>query len=417
MIRQLANWFADKLRIENPSEIDIPRLATEEVFKLHPEQLQRFLEESWAYGKAGRPVFDLPPALLYGMVPGLESGVRDLLPGISDTFFGPWRIDRTSETDPGTGGRWDHLIYAYLIENTRLIDIFRRVVTEYLQGERLEVPSPLTHLWLRSTEALFFRDLPSGSIAAITSRVRPDPEATRRNAYYRMFGADLNHGADGASSYPYHRPTAANTGFIEVFEDFLREVWLASENYNNTSGINTKDDAAIATSARDMQDMLITRRRFGNLAREEFVIVSLLSWFHLTLETDNCVVTDLKANAGSPEERLRKIGERVGLTPHAKSESFFQLAPRMSALLSKIELGDYNTSSAVSVLYADPQTGPPNQVRRDMLDIINQWSTATGRDMKARRTTVTPRTNVPAARPKASPQRARVEAGNGSRTG
>jgi hypothetical protein len=33
-----------------------------------------------------------------------------------------------------------------------------------------------------------------------------------------------------------------------------------------------------------------------------------------------------------------------------------------------------------------------------MLDIINQWSIATGRDMKARRTTVTPRApSMPAA--------------------
>lgn len=419
MIRQLANWFADKRRIAAPATPDIPRLATEDVWMLHPEQVLRFLEEAWAYGNVDRPAFALPPALLYGQVPGLESGVRDLVPGVSDTFFDPPVLPRDFRVDPGTGGRWDHLIYAYLIENTRLLEIFRRVVNEYLHGERLEVPSAVTQLWLRSTEALYFRDLPSGSIAAITSRIRPDPEATRRNAYYRMFGVDLNHGAEGGGAYPYLRPTASNTGFIAVFEDFLREVWLASENYTNTSGINTKDDAAIATYARDMQDMLTTRRRFGNLAREEFAIVSMLSWFHLTLETDNSVVTDLKASAGSPEERLRKIGERVGLAPHARSESFFQLAPRMSVLLSKLEHGDYNSSAAVSVLYADPTAGPPNQVRRDMLDIINQWSAATGRDMKARRTTVTPRTSVPPVRvpPQAPRTPAAAVSGNGSRPG
>jgi hypothetical protein len=141
-----------------------------------------------------------------------------------------------------------------------------------------------------------------------------------------------------------------------------------------------------------MQDMLTTRRRFGNLAREEFVIVSMLSWFDLTLESNNSVVVDLKATAASPEERLRKIGERVGLAPHAQSESFFRLAPRMSPLFRHIEEGRYNSITAVSALYADPTSGPPNQLRRDMLDIINQWSIATGRDMKAKRTTPTPRT-------------------------
>ena len=54
-----------------------------------------------------------------------------------------------------------------------------------------------------------------------------------------------------------------------------------SENGLNTSGTNPKDDAAIARYARDMQDMVTTRRRNGNLSREEFFIVTMLSWFHL----------------------------------------------------------------------------------------------------------------------------------------
>ena len=104
-----------------------------------------------------------------------------------------------------------------------------------------------------------------------------------------------------------------------------------------------------------------------------------------------------------PEERLRKVGERVGLPPHVHSESFFILAPRMSTLFSRLERGDYSTPAAVKVLYANPP-GPPNMIRQDMLDIINQWSIATGRDMKARRTTITPRT-------------ATVAVGAGSRNG
>ncbi|MFE3289397.1 hypothetical protein [Rhodococcus sp. NPDC059234] len=413
MIRQLARWFSETKKVTTP---DLDRVATEEVWGLHPVQLLRFFEEAWAYSGGGadnRPDTPLPPSLLYGQVSGLESGIREELDGITDTIFAPPKPQpRSSQTpDGGKGGAWDHLIYAYLIENTRLLDIFTRVVSEYLHGERLEVPSPLTHRWLRTTEDLFLRDLPSGSIAAITSRVRPDSEAIRRNAYYRMFGVDLNHGAQGGAAYPYQRPVASNTGFIAVFEDFLREVWLASENFTNTSGVNTKDDAAIANYCRDMQDMLITRRRGGNLAREEFVIVTMLSWFHLALETDNSLTSDLKANAGSPEERLRKIGERVGLAPHTQSEAFFRLAPIASPLLISIEQGKFNTASAVGTLY-NTNAGT---IRDDMLEIINQWSAATGRDMKARRTTVTPRTNTPAVRTPAPAPITPVAAGNGSR--
>ena len=41
---------------------------------------------------------------------------------------------------PGGILRWDHLIYAYMIENTRIYEIFRRVVHEYRHGEKLGTP-------------------------------------------------------------------------------------------------------------------------------------------------------------------------------------------------------------------------------------------------------------------------------------
>src|SRR5919106_1805268 len=79
--------------------------------------------------------------------------------------------------------RWDHLIYAYMIENTRIYEIFRRVVKEFLFGEKLGTPSAATQLWLRNTEELFYRDPPPLSITNISSHIRPDLRATRRNAY------------------------------------------------------------------------------------------------------------------------------------------------------------------------------------------------------------------------------------------
>jgi hypothetical protein len=404
MIRVLAKWLADKLDMDAAAAVppqpplvgeERTRGATELVWTLHPVQCLRFLEEAWAYRlePLDRPDLALPPGLLYGVSPGLEAGVAELLSGVGSSMYDPLVLPRpTPPVDTGRGATWDHLIYAYFVENTRIIDIFRRVMVEFLHGERLEVPSLGTRRWLRVTEDLFFRDLASGSIGAITSSVRPDPAAVRRNAYLRLFGMDLNHGKEEGQAYPYVRPTAINSGFVPMFEDFLREVWIAEENYLNKSGANPKDDAAIANYARDMKDMLRTRRQQGNLAREEFWIVTLAAWFHLTVESNNSVVTDLKSTADSPEERLRKIGERVNLPPHIHSESFFTLAQTMSTLLRRLEAGDYSNPSAVSVLYTEnTPPAPPNPIRKDMLDIINQWSTATGRDMKARRTTVTAR--------------------------
>ena len=73
-------------------------------------------------------------------------------------------------------------------------------------------------------------------ITAITGYVRPDIHATRRNAYQRMFGMDLNHGTDDNKPYPYVKAEAANSEFVSTFEEFLREVWIGMENVNNTSG-------------------------------------------------------------------------------------------------------------------------------------------------------------------------------------
>ena len=51
-----------------------------------------------------------------------------------------------------------------------------------------------------------------------------------------------------------------------------------------------------------------------------------MDWFHLTLSFNTPIVLDLKAEATSAAERLQKIGERVGLPAHSRSDSYFRLA-------------------------------------------------------------------------------------------
>jgi hypothetical protein len=277
---------------------------------------------------------------------------------------------------------WDHLIYAYMIENTRIYEIFRRVIHEFLHGEKLGVPgSAESQRWLRTTEELFYRDPPPFFITAITGYMRPDIQATRRNAYQRMFGMDLNHGTDDNKPYPYVKAEAANKEFVATFEEFLREVWVGMENFNNSSGANPKDDAKIADLAEKLYNMLRTRRQTGNLSREEFVFVSMLSWFHLTVDNSLPIIDDLRAQATSPEERLFKIAQRVGLPAHGLSKSYFDIADSISQILIQIETGTFNTPAAVPALYT-PAVGGPEEAMRT---IIRHWSIITGREMKARK--------------------------------
>jgi hypothetical protein len=283
-------------------------------------------------------------------------------------------------------GLFDHLIYAYMIENTRIYEIFRRVVHEFLHGEKLGVPgSADSQRWLRTTEELFYRDPPPFFITAVTSYVRADIHATRRNAYQRMFGMDLNHGTDDNKPYPYVKAEAANSEFVNTLEEFLREVWIGIENVNNISGARPTDDAKIADLAEKLHDMLITRRQTGNLSREEFVFVSMLSWFHLTVDSNLPIIQDLRAQATSPEERLFKIAQRVGLPAHGLSKNYFDIADSISRILIEIETGLFNDPGAAPALYTPaPGGGGPDEAMRT---IIRHWSIITGREMKARRVT------------------------------
>jgi hypothetical protein len=277
---------------------------------------------------------------------------------------------------------WDHLIYAYMIENTRIYEIFHRVVHELLHGEKLGTPSSETQLWLRNTEELFYSDPPPFSITNISSHIRPDLRATRRNAYHRMFKMELIHGADDNTPYTYTRADAANNEFVTTLEELLRESWIGHINRNTTSGANPTDDTKIAELARNLHDMLMARRQGGNLSREEFFFVSMMSWFHLTVDSNLPVITDLRATGSSAEQRLFKIAQIVGLPAHGLSRSYFHIAEPLAFILRSIETGAYNSPGAASAFY-DPTGG--NTLSGDMNTVITHWSLITGRDMKAGR--------------------------------
>jgi hypothetical protein len=391
MYRQLARWFQEQARDENQPPAAQIQTALK-VFEKHPLQLARFLDEAWF----ARADADLRPSLALPdqdrLLPQLSSFLDRELPSVCSDIY---------PLSQAPNATFHHLIYAYLIENTRIYEIFRRVLHEYLHGERLEVASVAGQHFLRATEDLFYKDTPPFVINSLTSWIRPDIGATRRNAYWRMFAMDLNHGPNQGGAYPYEKAQAANLDFVSTFEALLREVWRGIENFNNSSGPNTTDDTAIANLAQQLFDMLRVRRQNGTLAREEFFFVTTMSWFHLAVEFNSPIVVDLKAEATSPEERLRKIGERVGIPAHAKSESYFLMAEPLSRILIGMERGQFSTPSGAQTLYFAP-TGTPNPIRDDMQTIITHWSIATGRDMKA------PARGGPAAAPAVSNGQARA---------
>jgi hypothetical protein len=270
--------------------------------------------------------------------------------------------------------QWRHLVYAALLEQTRMFDIFQRVLFEIIHGERLPGLSQATHRWAHVTEQVFFSHPWSYSVRAVTSTLRPDAGAVRRNAYWRMFAWDLHHGTADGRAYPYVKAEASNRTFSMLFEALLVEVWRGHINRLNFLNANDTDDNAIRTLVRRLQEMLTSRRLSGALSREEYEAVAFAAWLHLVVQYDSPIVVDLNAQSSGGDERLKRIGERVGIAAHARTDSYFQLAAPTSTILRHIENGAVQAAGPAG-LYA-------GAYMNDMLTIITHWSIATGRNVK-----------------------------------
>jgi hypothetical protein len=390
MFRTLARLVSDPTTL-NPAVTP----SADAVLALHPLQLSRWLEEVWGKGgvqawpvvtgaKLATPLgatgvdnrLQVAPELL---ADGLRSG---LAPGTAPA-------DPSFRPAPAIGMDlaplpWDHLIYAYLVESTGIVEVLTEVVRRYVTGETIDPPSMDTLVWARTTEELFLRDSPQFHVTGVTSSVRPDAAVNRRNAYWRMFGADLPHALDARDPQVWKRGAGAgvNSRFLEIWNELLRQVWMGIENDKNAVGANPTDPSYVAYLCQTLGEMLRLRRRGGMLAREEFSFVAMMSWFHLTVESDTAPVRDLRATAGggglgNPADRLMLIASRVGLNPPREARELFELADLLSPTLWFIELGHFDASANASLLFKSfgVQNAP---IPALMTRIVDLWQSATG---------------------------------------
>lgn len=328
-----------------------------------PSQLSEYLEETW-FRRQANEIFGEPPT-------PAPSPLEKARP------TGQW-IDTSPLVPPLGTAVWPHLIYAYMMENTRIVPIFRKLLKEWLSGGRLPQPSAETQRWIRATEALFFSTQWPFSVYSTTSSLRSDSEAMRRNAYFRLFGLNLNHGTDEGGQYKYELPASANTRFAPVLESLLTEVWQAfTYNRRPAVGQDRTDDVAMADKLRSLAGMLQAQRPHGTLSREEFAAVALLSWLQLTINSNNAVVNNLNAQAPTAAERLAKIGEMVGIPAHSRSDAYVQIARPLAAVVRAIE-----NNAIVGVLGAQSLYLAAGFFQQVMQVIVNHWCTISGRDIK-----------------------------------
>jgi hypothetical protein len=110
--------------------------------------------------------------------------------------------------------------------------------------------------------------------------------------------------------------------------------------------------------------------------------VTTLNWFHVTVETDTPIVRSLRAEteSGSPADRLRRIGERVGMTPSPASRELFELADQVAVLLRLIDRRVFDASDNARLLFDTSVIGNP--LPAAMTEIIDRWQSATGDALK-----------------------------------
>jgi len=394
------------LQLVTPSSGATPSAVkknVESLFQYHPLQIAAIVETTWRnrynssscqfvpWPKAitdpllAANQFDVgykfnPPNVPVPILPASTIKPPAEQPGIKQVGANPNNFNPTN---------WDHLIYAYLVENTRIFDIFSKLLETYMFTERLEIPSVASQNFWRNVEYLIYGDGAPAMVWTTTSRLRRDEISNRLSVYYRMFGLDLSHAAELGAAHPFEKAENSNREFIGTFEAFGREVWRGISNARNTSGENDTDNQAIATAARRLYDMLTTRRLYGNLSREEFRAVSLMSFLHLAVMYDSPPVVDLKATGSSPEQRLIKLADRVGMKPHSQTKPLFDLSQPFSVLLQAIESGIFNLTGGAGNLYA---TGSVFEPIAEV--VIDQYSLATGRDLKAQPASLVERAGV-----------------------
>lgn len=294
-----------------------------------------------------------------------------------------------------------HLLYSYLLENTRILQIFERVIEKYMHDEQLGIAQqPEVFQWITNSERLFFKDESTRS-HNIRSLIRPSYDSNRRNAYFRMFGMDLAFGdinSVSGGNLQYHKASTANQQFIPLFERYLSEIWQGYINARNISGQNTSDVNNVVELAIQLQELLAARRggRPGgvpnvystrNLSYEEFSSVMLLSWFTFIISDNTPVVQFLNCQSSTIGERLIKIGTKVGVSAHTKCQALFEMAGAASNILTLLEAGGYlDTNGNVQTMLSSLNPGTPISVDSDymnaFLTVINNWEKSTGHRIK-----------------------------------
>ena len=217
--------------------------------------------------------------------------------------------------------------YSYVLENTRAVQILRRVVREYRSGEGLGIPGRDAAVAGCHRGAAVRRGQP---VVAVAVDQRRPPESRSRTPQRLLApvrpGPGVRHRRQPAAASTTRRapPTPASSGCSKNCCTSCGRRCRTSQHRRRATRPTT---TASSASPRSCSTCCARGGRTGLLAREELAAATVLGLGRADAQHQHARRPGPEgATPPSAANRLQLIGERVGLPAHSKSAALFSMA-------------------------------------------------------------------------------------------
>jgi len=254
-----------------------------------------------------------------------------------------------------------HLIFSYFVEGTGIAEVFRRVLSSYLISDGLLKLN-------RHDDAQLIEKLKE-TINLVypkpISKITPDLEELRRNAYWRMFGYTIRNN----NLFPKVR--SYNSEFNKTFEAIMYEIFqimLDKGIYIEKLG----NPNALANLLIHLHQML-NNRKYNEI--EDISVYWALAYERLLslLDDDDLMQRRLNIRSEGRDRRLIELGEGLRVPVAKETLYMLQLAKHMEKFLTRVEETSWTTQLADSL------------AREEFFfkEISSAWYQITGKDFLA----------------------------------
>jgi hypothetical protein len=254
------------------------------------------------------------------------------------------------------------LIYSYFVESTGIVEVFAALWKSYLLTDDIVKLNRDEDLLLieKLKEVIEF------AFPIPVSKITPDLEQVRYNAYWRLYGYTIK----GKESFA--KVASYNRDFNKLFESIMYETFQGILDKGIT--IEKLGNPNALAELLDNLQKLLRNRTYNEI--EDISSYWYLAFTGLLslLDDDQLMKTRLGIRALGRYKRLQELAEKLKISIPKETLYLLQLAERMEAFLTQVEdTVDWDYAKA-SALFLQEDT---------FKEISSAWYQVTGRDFLA----------------------------------